>query len=68
MACSLDGTLAYLEFTVAELGKSMTDQEKVNFKLCLIAVVLCTNCLLSLIIFSNLGYLWRAIVILSNIE
>ena len=32
MACSLDGTLAYLEFTVAELGKSMTDQEKVNYQ------------------------------------
>ena len=37
MACSLDGTLAYLEFTVAELGKSMTDQEKVNCKFCFIA-------------------------------
>jgi len=31
MACSLDGTLAYLEFTVAELGKSMTDQEKLSY-------------------------------------
>ena len=37
MACSLDGTLAYLEFTIAELGKSMTDQEKVVLKFKLIA-------------------------------
>eukprot|EP00795_Rhopilema_esculentum_P015575 gene15575-6844_t len=31
LVCSLDGTLAYLDFTAAELGKAMTDQEKLSY-------------------------------------
>lgn len=30
MACSLDGTVAYFEFTEAELGRSLTVEEKVS--------------------------------------
>lgn len=31
MACSLDGTVAYFEFTEVELGRPLTIEEKVCF-------------------------------------